>query len=161
MVIVKDFLDELDQVIDEPMEVMEDTADEHLPIPVEDSLRAFKPIEQKIIEYTIAGDSADTIALKTALPVSTVHQLRSRSDIKDYIVLLRDSIQENELARLQGLYGKMIDARVDSVDDLADLSRKDTLDMMKAYQDLLLASKKLQKPEAEGNIFVNILQQVM
>jgi hypothetical protein len=152
----RDFLLELDQP-PEPIALPElDTIEETK------SLQVFKPLERQVIELALDALSPDTIALRTALPVSVVRAILARKDVKEHLEFLSTELNAAEVIRLKSLYGKVLDARIEEADgDLSKLSKRDTLDIMKAYQELLVAERKAQKPEQEQNVFINILNQVM
>ena len=127
-----------------------------------DILKSFSPLERRMIELTTNGDSLDIVSLKVALPVSVVKTFISRKDVRDHIKSLSESLNEMGLLRIKAIYSKMLDARMDEVDgDMSQLSKKDTLDVIKAYQELIIAERKSMKPETQQNVFVNILNQIM
>jgi len=154
----RDFLSELDAPPSPiAMPVVAEIAED-----IDTGLAVFSAIERKVIELALDTHSPDTIALRLALPVSIVRSILARKDIKEHLQYLSTELNATEVLRLKGLYGKLLDSRLTEADgDLSKLSRRDTLDIMKAYQDLLMAERKSQKPEQEQNIFVNILNQVM
>ena len=155
----RDFLAELDTPNTEPIVIPEAIPEDT--IATEDKLMVFKPMERQVIEHALDGSSPDTIALRLALPVSTVRSILSRKDTKEYLQHLSEELNAMEVMRLKSMYTKLLDARLEEADgDIAKVSRKDTIDIMKAYQELLIAERKSQKPDQEQNIFVSILSQI-
>ena len=125
------------------------------------SLALFPKVEQDIIEAYLKTPNPDAISLTLAIPKSAILAVLKRKDVREHIESLKEILDNARIDRLKALLEDTIDARLDEVENLADLSRKDTLEVIKVYQDLLLTEKKGRKPEAEQNVYVNILNQVI
>lgn len=153
---VNDFFDLIDApaVQEDPIEVVE--------YDPKDKLLVFSNTERRIIELALSNNSADTIALKMALPPLAIKKILAREDISGYIRSISEELNAMEVARLKSLYASMIDARVEEGDgDMSKVSKKDTLDIMKAYGELIMSERKTKVEDKENNVFVNILNQIM
>jgi len=148
----RDFLEELD-----PPELIE------LPesIQILPSLNLFKPLEQDIIELRVKGSSPADISLRLAIPTSTIIEILKRKDVKEHVEQLLELLDQARIDKLKGWFEEVIDDRISEVDSAGESTRKDTLEVVKAYADLLTSEKKSRKPQEADNIYVSILNQVM
>lgn len=126
------------------------------------SLQLFSKTERDIIEMSLGNMTIDTIALRLALPKSTVVQLLAKPDIQDHLKMLSESMNQMETMRLKGLCERMIDEKIALAEETdSALTKKDILEVIKVYNDILSAERKSKEPKAEENIYVNILNQVI
>ena len=139
----------------DPPEHKDDLEDTIIP-----SLALFKPMERKVIELASRSNSLGDISLKLALPLSTVEAILCRKDVQEHLVMLSDAMNQVSMMRLKGILQESIESRIEGTDDMADISRKDTLELIKAYADIITSERKLKAPEKEQNIYLNILQSV-
>jgi hypothetical protein len=147
----RDFLAELEEPV---LEVLPE-------VTIAPSTKLLDTVHQDILELLVKSVSIPDIALRLRLPESTVRAIAVRKDTQDSLRLLTESMDELRILKLKNWYEGVIDDRIADTDNLGETTRKDTLEVVKGYQDLLLQEKKQRKPEAEQNIYVNILQQIM
>lgn len=149
--LARDFLEELTE---EPLAILED-----LPKPALTNLLV--SLDQDIVDLALKGYTPEDMALRLALPTSTILATLKRKGIQDAISTSQESLDELRLAKLKTWYGDVLDARIEDAESAGESTRKDTLEVVKAYGDLLMAEKKNRKPEGEQNIYLNILNSVM
>lgn len=140
------------------------TIPELLPLePIADpSLLTFSKTERDIIELSLEALPIDTIALRMALPKSVVMTILAKAEIQEHLKSLSESMNQMETMRLKGLCERMIEEKVSEAEENdSALTKRDLLEVMKVYNDILAAERKAKAPKAEENIYVNILNQVM
>jgi len=148
--LARDFLEEL-------VTELPDTS--ALPVPQLTDLLV--SIDQDIVDMALKGFTPADMALRLVVPQSTILSTLKRKDIQEAISQSQEALDELRLSKLKSWYGDVLDARIEEVENAGESTRKDTLEVVKAYGDLLIAEKKSRKPEAEQNIYLNILNQVM
>ena len=123
------------------------------------------PLEMQILEQTLMLKTPDQIALELRIPPSSVRTFLRRKEVKEYLKELKEALNEIHQLKLQGIMSKMIDGRIERMveqgEGFADLSRRDTLDIIKAFADITNNIAKQQSKEDQDNVFVNIYQQVL
>ncbi len=155
---VENFLDILNAPLSEPIPLEETPSTTPTDLP---SLKLFPKMEQRIMDLYMEDPSLHAIALKCALPVVVVMAVVKRRDVREHLEALIEIRDTARIEKLKLILEGAIEARVDEVDSLADVSKKDTLEILKVYSDILATEKKSRKPDAEQNVYVNILNQVM
>lgn len=125
---------------------------------------ALSDTERNILEYSLKGNSPDIIATRLGLPKSYVRGFLLKKETKDYLKELKEAKSQLLQLRALELYGGIIDARVEQIEEnggsLADLSRKDTVDIIRAAVELSSIIDKGSSDNTEKDIYINILQQV-
>ena len=125
---------------------------------------ALSDTERSILEYSLKGNSPDIIATRLGLPKSYVRGFLLKKETKDYLKELKEAKSQLLQLRALELYGGIIDARVEQIEEnggsLADLSRKDTVDIIRAAVELSSIIDKGSSDNTEKDIYINILQQV-
>lgn len=130
-----------------------------------DSLNSFTKTERKIIDLAIRGRTPGVIAAQLNLPAGYIRGFLLKKETKDYLRELKEA--KSQLIQLKALdiFGEIIDARVDQMEEqggnFADLTRKDTVDILRAAVELASGIDKSREKIDEGDVYVNILQQVM
>ena len=132
-----------------------------LDTPVPQIVELLPSLEQDIVELVLRGFSPEDISLRLVIPRTTIMATLRRKDIQDAISSTQEILDEVRISKLKNWYGEVLDARIEDAENAGESTRKDTLDIVKAYGDLLLAEKKGRKPDAEQNIYLNILNKVM
>lgn len=132
-----------------------------LDTPVPQIIELLPSLEQDIVELVLRGVTPEDISLRLVIPKTVVMATLKRKDIQDAISNTQEILDEVRISKLKNWYGEVLDARIEDAENAGESTRKDTLDVVKAYGDLLLAEKKGRKPEAEQNIYLNILNKVM
>lgn len=151
---MKVFTDDLDDLTVN-MEVLEPTTGTP-------SMTLFSKVERDLIELALSNQTVETIALRLALPKSMVLQLLARKEVQEHLKLLSESMNQMETLRIKGLCERMIDEKIALAEETdSALSKKDTLDIIKVYADILAAERKSKAPNPEENIYISILNQVM
>ena len=126
------------------------------------SLQLFSKVERDLIELALSNQTVETIALRLAMPKSTVLQLLARKEVQEHLKLLSESMNQMETLRIKGLCERMIDEKIALAEETdSALSKKDTLDIIKVYADILAAERKSKAPVEAENIYINILNSVM
>ena len=125
---------------------------------------ALSDTERSILEYSLKGNSPDIIATRLGLPKSYVRGFLLKKETKDYLKELKEAKSQLLQLRALELYGGIIDARVEQIEEnggsLADLSPKDTVDIIRAAVELSSIIDKGSSDNTEKDIYINILQQV-
>ena len=120
--------------------------------------------ERKILEYTLKGMTPETTAVSLGLPKAFVRGFLLKKDVKDYLRELKEAKSQLMQLRALDIYGEIIDARIDKMQEEGEgyesLSKKDTVDILRAAIELSNGIDKSRAGEAEGDIYVNILNQV-
>ena len=148
---VRDFLSELDEPV---LEILPE-------VTVQPSKLLLQESEQSILEFMLKGLSIEDIALRMGMTTAMVRSIVTRKDMQEELRVMTESLDELRISRLKGILESVIDARLDEVENPGEATKKDLLDVLKVYQDLLSSEKKSRKPTEEQNIYVNILNQVM
>lgn len=116
-----------------------------------------QPIEQQVLELVAQNVQIEDIALRLATPVSVIRSVMSKKDFKQEL----EHLDDLRAHKLKSLLEGMIDARLEDTENLGEVSRKDTLDIIKTYSDLLTSERKSRKPEEQQSVYINILNSVM
>ena len=120
--------------------------------------------ERKILEYTLKGMTPETTAVSLGLPKAFVRGFLLKKDVKGYLRELKEAKSQLMQLRALDIYGEIIDARIDKMQEEGEgyesLSKKDTVDILRAAIELSNGIDKSRAGEAEGDIYVNILNQV-
>lgn len=126
------------------------------------SLQLFSKTERDVIELSLESLTVDVIALRLALPKSAVLQILSKPDIQDHLKMLSESMNQMETMRLKGLCERMIDEKVSEAEENnTALTKRDILEVIKVYNDILSAERKAKAPKEQENVYINILNQVI
>lgn len=126
------------------------------------SLLTFSKLERDIIELSLEALPPDTIALRLALPKSAVMAILAKPDVQEHLKMLSESMNQLETLRLKGLCERMIDEKISQAEENDEaLTKRDLLEVMKVYNDILAAERKAKAPKAEENVYVNILNQII
>ena len=126
------------------------------------SLQLFTKTERALIELSLEGLDVNTIALRLALPKSTVMALLAKSDVQDHLRELSESVNQMETLRLKAICERMLDEKLSEAEENGtSLTKRDALEVIKVYHDIVSAERKSRQPKEEQNIYVNILNQVM
>lgn len=116
-----------------------------------------QPIEQQVLELVAQNVQIEDIALRLAAPVSVIRSVMSKKEFKQEL----EHLDDLRAHKLKSLLEGMIDARLEDTENLGEVSRKDTLDIIKTYSDLLTSERKARKPEEQQSVYINILNSVM
>lgn len=144
---VRDFLEEIS-----------DPELQHLPEVTEQPSRLLlQPLEQQVLELVAQNVQVEDIALRLATPVSVIRSVMSKKDFKQEL----EHLDDLRAHKLKSLLEGMIDARLEDNENLGEVSRKDTLDIIKTYSDLLTSERKSRKPEEQQSVYISILNSVM
>jgi hypothetical protein len=126
------------------------------------SLQLFSKTERLLIELTLENLTVDVIALRLALPKGTVIALLSKPDIQEHLRVLSEAMNQMETLRLKGLCERMLDEKLSEAEENGtSITKKDALEIVKVYHDIVSAERKSKQPKEEQNIYLNILTQVM
>lgn len=122
-------------------------------------------LERGILESSLQGLSVSTTSFNLGIPESHVRAYLRRPQVKKYIKELKEAINEIDQMMITGTLRKMVGDRIDKLDedqDYADLSRKDTLDIIKVFSEISQQVSKGQEKEKEGgNVFQTIYNQIL
>ncbi len=120
-----------------------------------------KPLERAVIEAFLEGSSEADIALRLALPRSTITAILSDKVVQEELRVAQEALNDRRLARISNILDSIVEARVEEFENASESSKKDLADLLKIHGDLLIADRKSRKPDAEQNTYINILSQVM
>ena len=121
-------------------------------------------VERQIIEYILTGISIPQIAYKLSVPEGHIRTLIRKPKVKEYLQTLRESLVEVDQLMLTGTLRKMLQSKIDNLEDPNDfsqLTKKDTLDVIKVFLDTNNATIKAQKEDETQSVFVDIYAKVM
>lgn len=116
-----------------------------------------QPIEQQVLELVAQNVQLQDIALRLAVPVTVIRAIMSKKDFQREL----EHIDDLRAHKLKNILEGIIDARLDEVENPAEATKKDLVDVIKVYSDLLSSEKKSRKPEEQQSVYINILNQVM
>lgn len=126
------------------------------------SLQLFNKTERSVIELSLEGLDINTIALRLALPKSTVASILAKSDVQDHLRELSEAMNQIETMRLKAICERMLDEKLaEAEENGTSLTKRDALEVIKVYHDIVSTERKSKAPKEEQNIYVNILNQVM
>jgi hypothetical protein len=144
---------------------LEELGEEALPflpeVTKQPSALLLQPIEQDVIAFSVQGLSVDDIALRLATPKSVIQGILVRKDVQEELRVAIESMNDRRLNRINSIIDTIVDARLEEYENPSEATKRDLVDILKIQGDLLSAEKKSRKPDAEQNIYVNILNQVM
>jgi hypothetical protein len=132
-------------------------------VPSDDIIKKLlSPLERDIVDLYLEKVPLEAMSLRLALPQSTIMNILAKPEMQEQLRYLSESMNAIETMRLKGLCERMIGEKVALADEAdSELSRKDILEVMKVYNDILSAERKAKEPRKEQNIFIDILNQVM
>ena len=145
---VRDFLEEISHIQELPI----------LPEVTEQPSRLLlQPIEQQVLELVAQNVQIEDIALRLATPVSVIRSITSKKDFKQEL----EHLDDLKSLKLKNILDSIIDARLNEFENPAEATKKDLVDVIKVYGDLLTSDRKARKPEEQQSVYINILNQVM
>jgi len=123
-------------------------------------------IEKSIIEHTLQGLAIPTISYKLGVPESYIRNFIRKPKVKDYLKELKEAINELDQLMISSTLRKMVSSRVERIEedpeaDFGDLSKRDTLDIIRVFSDITNNIAKNQKEDKETSVFANIYQQII
>ena len=121
-------------------------------------------LERSILELSLAGTPIGQMSYKLGIPEGHIRTFIRRPKVKEYLKEVREAMVEIDQLMLSNTLRKIVGDRIDSMEDAQDfsnLSRKDTLDVIKVFMELNQSTAKGQDKEKETNVFTTIYQQVM
>jgi predicted transcriptional regulator len=118
--------------------------------------------ERQILGYILEGVSVESISLKVGVTPAAIRGFLRKPKVKEYIKELREAAAEIDHMMLTSLTRGIIQQRVEeSEGDLSNLTRKDTLDVIKLFSEITSQTLKGAKDEKEQDVFVNIYNQIL
>jgi predicted transcriptional regulator len=119
-------------------------------------------VERQILGYILEGVSVEAISLKVGVTPAAIRGFLRKPKVKEYIKELREAAAEIDHMMLTSLTRGIIQQRVEeSEGDLSNLTRKDTLDVIKLFSEITSQTLKGAKDEKEQDVFVNIYNQIL
>lgn len=121
----------------------------------------FTQLETRILERTLEGMSVKTIAVSLKVPQVYIRGFLSKPKVKEYLKSIKESVANTTQLKLQGVLLAILEEQIDSVDNLADLTRKDPLEVMKLLSEISGQIIKQEAQEEETDKYASILEKVM
>ena len=119
-------------------------------------------LERKIMERILANQPPAQVARELKLPVASVRAYLSKAEVQEHLKELRDALNIHNQLIIQDTLGKILQERIEAADgDFGSLTKKDTLDVIRAFADVTSSIEKNKKADDEKDIFVQIYNQVM
>jgi hypothetical protein len=123
-------------------------------------------LEKQILELSLQGIAVATIAYKVGVPESYIRNYIRNPKVKEYLKEVKVAMNELDQLMLSSTLRKMVGERIEKIEEdedasYADLSRRDTLDIIRVFSDITTNIAKSQKEEKETSVFANIYQQII
>ena len=150
-----------EEVTSEPVEVLDSLKEA---IDTTTTTLAPTALEKSILELTLQGTPIAQIAYQLGIPQSHVRTFIRNPKVKEYIKEVKEAMNEIDQMMLTGTLRKILTDRVDELDEdstFANLSNKDTLDIIRAFSDITNHISKNQEKNQEINVFTAIYQQIL
>ena len=121
------------------------------------------PLELSILEGILLNKTPAQVATEVGLPAHSVKAYLSRKDVQEYLAELRDALNLQNQLILQDTLGKILQDRIAHLEseDYSELTKKDTLDVIKVFSEVTSAISKSKKDSEQADVFVQIYNQVM
>ena len=125
-------------------------------------------LERKIVERLASGVAAKSIAIELGIPRIAITNLMRRQEVSEFITEVIDA--RNQLLKLQivdtiaAVFEDKVAANAEDEEArLADLTRKDIVDVARTLNDLIKTSDSTAKEEAEDRMTqiynqINVIQ---
>lgn len=121
----------------------------------------FTKTETQILESVLAGDTPRVTATRLRIPKSFILTFLNKPKVKEYIRQQKELAAEIVQLKIQGLLTDVLEERIAEVDgDLSQLTKKDTLDVLKLLADISGGIVKGQQQSEAEDKYSLILQQV-
>jgi len=121
-------------------------------------------LEKSILEYSLSGTPIGQMSYKLGIPEGHIRTFIRRPKVKEYLKEVREAMVEIDQLMLSDTLRRIVGDRINGMEedeDFSNLSRKDTLDVIKVFMELNQATAKGQEKAQETNIFTSIYAQVM
>lgn len=120
--------------------------------------------ERKILEGILDGLSTEQIAIRVGIPGTIVRTYVRNPKVKAYLKEVKEAMNEIDQLMITSTLRKIVGDRIAELDDdesYSNLTRKDTLDVIRAFADISGQISKSQVSEKSDDVFVNIYQQIL
>jgi len=117
-------------------------------------------VERDIVKMAVKGTSSAQIAHRLQVPEAEIVRYLRRPEVREYLQELREIANEMDQSRLASILRESIDKRVADAEDMGAISKKDTLDLIRVYADLINNINKGKKEAEEDNVLIQIYNQV-
>lgn len=121
-------------------------------------------LERKIVEGLASRKSAKALSVELGIPKAAINNLMRRPNVAEFITEVIDA--RNQLLKLQivdtlaNIFEDKVEKNLEDEEArLADLTRKDVVDVAKTLNDLIKTSDSTSKAEAEDR-FAQIYNQI-
>jgi len=146
----------------EPVEV----EDEVIKEAIDTTLTSLAPtvLERDILECALKGVGVSSMSFHLGVPESHIRTYLRNPKVKAYLKELKEAVNEIDQLMITDTLRKIVQGRIDNLEDdesYADLSNKDTLDVIKTFSDLTNQIAKGQSADTDDNVFINIYQQIL
>jgi len=122
---------------------------------------SFTKLETDIIEKTLEGRSIKQVAIQYQVPQTFVRALLNRPKVKTYMRDIKEVVAASTQLKLQQVLTGVLEAQMDNVDSLDELTRKDPLEVMRLLADISNQIIKGQEHAEETDKYANILSKIM
>lgn len=119
------------------------------------------PIEKQILEDTAMGRSPKQIAVKLGIPKNTIVRFLAKKEVREVVDTMVEANNKAILNYLPNLLMEVIEAKIDRVQQdadltIADASKKDIVEIAKTISDILKTNTSTDK--SEQSAVVNFYQ---
>jgi len=121
-------------------------------------------IERYVVEMKVRGYSNKRIAKELGLPYQYISRTLSKPYVKDFYNAIMKEIKENAKNVVVSVVMRTLEDKIEQIEkqggDFANATDKDILDVAKMLDDVMKEEER-KKLGTTGNVFVNILNQVI
>jgi len=121
-------------------------------------------IERYVVEMKVRGYSNKRIAKELGLPYQYISRTLSKPYVKEFYNAIMKEIKENAKNVVVSVIMRTLEDKIEQIEkhggNFANATDKDILDIAKMLDDVMKEEER-KKLGTTGNVFVNILQQVI
>jgi len=121
-------------------------------------------LEKRILEGVLLGLGVEQLAIKLGIPATHIRTYVRDPKVKAYLKEVKEALNEIDQLMITSTLRKIVGARIEELgedESYASLTKKDTLDVIRAFSDITNQIAKAQVEEKSDDIFVNIYQQIL
>lgn len=124
-------------------------------------LPSFTKLETDIIEGTLEGLSVKQVAVRYQIPKVFIRALLNKPKVRAYMKEIKEIVAVSTQLKLQSILTGVLEAQIESCENLEELTKKDPLEVMRLLADLSNQIVKGQEQAAETDKYANILSRIM
>lgn len=124
-------------------------------------LPSFTKLETNLIEGTLEGRSVRQLSVQFQVPQVFIRSLLNKQKVKSYLKDIKEIVANSTQLKLQAVLSGVLEAQIESVDRLEELTNKDPLEVMRLLADISNQIVKGQEKAEETDKYANILSKIM